>query len=117
MKLIRLSFICVLFLINLSCGSKEQEINEFDILCSQFTSLYKTDDVSKLTPEEKNRRFLSKLEASLPKESNAYIAWDAVSAVDPEMRYALLVEAAESSSHPNWQCDEMASKANEVGLY
>lgn len=104
----------------ISCSAdKPQEskrgVNEFEILCAEFTELVDSENYANLNEEQRAVRLDKMLANKLSVESNAYIAWTAIRNATPAARQALYSEAARSLGYDNWSCPAISSHADQVG--
>jgi hypothetical protein len=91
-----------------ACAQKQKD---FDLVCEYFNQLEVQLDQQVMTPLERSEFILDKVVNNLSETSNARIAWEAITNAASE-RYALFVEAAESSGVSHWQCPAMQNLAD-----
>lgn len=91
------------------------EENEFDQFCDIFTALSTEPKFDTMDTAEKYASLDKSLTESLSSNSDAYIAWTAVSLAEPSQRYQLFKDAAVSSLKMQWDCQPLKDHANTVG--
>ena len=91
------------------------EKNEFDQFCDIFTALSTTPKFEKMNTSEKYSSLDKALTEGLSSNSDAYIAWSAVSLAEPSQRYQLYKDAAASSLNKQWDCQSLKEHAHKVG--
>lgn len=91
--------------------------NNFDKICNYFQALKKLSKQKTLTHLERNRFIIDKINHELKSDSNAKLAWEAISFATSEQRYELFKSGAESVLNRKWDCDEMKQLAKITGEF
>lgn len=91
------------------------EENEFDQFCDIFTALSTAPKFDAMNTADKYASLDNALTDNLSTNSDAYIAWTAVSLAEPSQRYQLFKDAAASSLKMQWDCQSLKDHAHTVG--
>jgi len=92
------------FLALISCDNT----NDFDQVCGYFDSLEEEIVNREMSSDDKFKFIYDHIIKNLSPDSPAKISFDAVIGYVPvEGRYALYIDAAESTLHKNWKCESM----------
>ncbi len=97
-------------LIAIITGCSPQK-TEFDQVCGYFSELQSQLEQRSLSAAERGHYILGKVLQTLPVDSDARIAWEAIANAEASQRYNLFVEAAASTGINNWQCPSMQQLA------
>jgi len=102
-RLILLSFF---FISLISC----ENTNDFDLVCSYFDSLEKETIKDNMSSDKKFNYINDLISKNLSSDNPARESFNAVVGYVPaEGRYALYIDAAESTLNKSWQCESMNS--------
>lgn len=87
-----------------SCDNK----NDFDLVCNYFDSMQKENAVNTLSPDEQYDFINNLIIKNLSANSPATVSFNAVIGYVPvKGRYALYVDAAETTLNKKWSCPSM----------
>lgn len=105
---------CTLLISSFSLYAEE---NDFNKICHYFQFLEKQKSVDKMSIIERNDFILGKINTNLKINSNARVAWEAISYAIGEQRYELFQYAAESVIKTKWRCNAMKKLAPVTGEF
>lgn len=97
-------------LVALITGCSPQK-TEFDQVCGYFSELKSQLEQRNLSAAERGDYIFGKVLQTLPVDSDARIAWEAIANAEASQRYNLFVEAAASTGIKDWQCPSMKELA------
>lgn len=103
-----------------ACGTKDSQIsdndiNDFDKLCMEFSELSKSSEFPDLSPAERSKHLDSSLTEKISTSSDAYIAWSAIRNATPSQRASLYKDAAASTGNEKWECPAIDKFGDQVG--
>ena len=103
-SILRLVLLSISFISLISCDNR----NDFDLVCSYFVPLKQENTNNNLSSDEKFNYINNLISKNLSIDSPAKISFNAVIGYVPvEGRYALYIDAAESTLNKSWQCESM----------
>jgi len=107
----------ILLILLISCFSVVacSETNDFDRICGFFNELSQTQNIEKMSPEQKADFVNSRIAGQLSERSNAKAAWTAIQNAVPHQRYELFKSGAESVLPYKWECAAMKQYASTTG--
>jgi len=100
-----------------ACISTTNQANDFDLVCHYFEALEKSPQQISLSHKERNQFIVKKINQNLDPQSDAKIAWEAISRAVSEQRYELFKSGAESVLKNKWECKAMKRLANVTGVF
>lgn len=117
MKNAKLYLVCVIVSVLYGCAdssSSSPSGSSFDLVCSAFDMLDSNANYESMSNLERNE-FITKQIHKLTPNSNAAMAWDAVSSAQSDQRYEIFKIAAEEVTGQEWHCDSMKHLASITG--
>lgn len=98
-------------------GCNNVSENDFDKVCGYFQQLEQLPRADTMTHIERNEFILNKISQGLQAESNARVAWEAISYAEKDERYSLFKSAAEDVHSSIWDCPAMEKLAAKTGEF
>ena len=112
----RIILLTACFLFPPAPATADSKPGDFDKVCGYFTDLRKLADVNRMTHVQRSDFIDKKMAKGLDRQSDAVVAWTAISYATPAERYELFTGSAESVLHHPWTCPSMEKWIAKTGV-